>query len=761
MEETRTRLKENFKLKNVVASIGSIELTFYRVHLAAFVFIPLVSSGIFYGCNGRFHISFLDSLFLCYSAMTVTGLSTVNLSTLTAWQQVMLFLLMMIGDITTVSWIMVLVRKHYFRTHCENLPDRLKIFPTRKAVLASISSPIAAFRPRDVIPVNGKYAPQLNFHQPTPMATMSPASNINGMAPAFVNGRKSEEEDGDNVLSDVHTFTSSPRAATLPLSPIQSHTSARRGVDFDLTTSMTTSMRQRRMTRTGVPFPARTMTVVTNRDTSGDAPELWTDVPGPIQAFRKLFKRSAPGIYKKLQRKMTMPYTSTLEASRNKWLDFDLDVGPNSNFYTESLTDEQLEMLGGAEYRALRVLSYLVPMYFVASQIITYLIFAPWLSTSSSYDSVFEAQPRLVKKPWFSFFQVMGAYTGGGLSLVDLGMVPFQTAYLMIFPLMFVILAGNHALVCLHTWICSKITKPDSDLDKALDFLLHHPRRCFFYLYGRASWCLSRTNLISPLRFPSHQTWFLVIVLILMSVVEWVAFEALNTGLEFYDAMSTGAKIVSGLFQGLAARASGFSIVPLASIAPALQYVLAVAMSIRSTNTYEEGSLGVFEAPPLDEDEFEDKDKELGSPEDKEPRQRVARYLGWHLRRQMSDDIWWMVWGVLLVAIIERGSIMDEDKKWFDLFRVLFELVSAFGGIGLSLGFPSDNMSFVGAMRPLSKLVIIVVMVRGRHRGLPVAIDRAVKLPRELATKGKNTGKEKDNGLEPVEEIAVTPREAS
>ncbi|PBK92420.1 TrkH-domain-containing protein [Armillaria gallica] len=749
MEAARTKLKE--KLKNFVASIGSIELTFYRIHLVAFVFIPLVSSGIFYGCNGRFHISFLDSLFLCYSAMTVTGLSTVNLSTLTAWQQVMLFLLMMIGDITTVSWIMVLVRKHYFRTHCENLPDRLKILPTRKAFLASISSPIAVFRPRDVIPVNGKYVPQLNFHQPTPMATTSPANNTNETTSTFVNGRRSEEEDSDNVLSDVHTFTSSPRAATLPLSPIQSHTSARRGVGFDTTTSMT-SMRQRRMSRTGVPLPARSMTVLTNPYASGNAHELWSDVPGPIQIFRKLFKRSAPGVYRKLERKMTMPYTSTLEPSRTKWLDFNLDMGRNSNFYTETLTDEQLEKIGGAEYRALRVLSYLVPTYFVASQIITFLIFAPWISTSSSYDSVFEAQPRLVKKSWFSLFQVMGAYTGGGLSLVDLGMVPFQTAYLMIFPMMFVILAGNHALpifMRLIIWICSKFTKPDSDMDKALDFLLHHPRRCYFYL------------------FPSHQTWFLVIVLILMSVVEWVAFEVLNTGLEFYDAMSTGAKIVSGLFQGLAARASGFSIVPVASIAPALQFlyvvmmyiaVYPVAMSIRSTNTYEEGSLGVFEAPPPDEDEFEDKDKELGSPEDQEPRQRVARYLGWHLRRQMSDDIWWMVWGVLLVAIIERGNIMDEDKKWFDLFRVLFELVSAFGGIGLSLGFPSDNMSFVGAMRPLSKLVIIVVMVRGRHRGLPVAIDRAVKLPRELATKGKNAGKEKDNGLE---ENIVTPREES
>ena len=41
------------------------------------------------------------------------------------------------------------------------------------------------------------------------------------------------------------------------------------------------------------------------------------------------------------------------------------------------------------------------------------------------------------------------------------------------------------------------------------------------------------------------------------------------------------------------------------------------------------------------------------------------------------------------------------------------------------------NYSFSGALRPLSKLIICAVMLRGRHRGLPVAIDRAVMLPSE------------------------------
>lgn len=165
--------------------------------------------------------------------------------------------------------------------------------------------------------------------------------------------------------------------------------------------------------------------------------------------------------------------------------------------------------------------------------------------------------------------------------------------------------------------------------------------------------------------------------------------------------------------------------------------------SLKSICRYEERSLGVFEAQP---EEVEEEPTDFGN---LGPRQRVGRYIGWHLRRQLSigaptlrhcsclflplssywfhvTDIWWLVWGVFLIAIIERDNLLNDDLKWFDLFRVLFELVSAFGGIGLSLGIPTvscpwhmkvsyvdhvqENYSFVGAMRPLSKLVVIVIM---------------------------------------------------
>lgn len=45
-----------------------------------------------------------------------------------------------------------------------------------------------------------------------------------------------------------------------------------------------------------------------------------------------------------------------------------------------------------------------------------------------------------------------------------------------------------------------------------------------------------------------------------------------DIGLPAYESIPKGPRILAGLFQGLAARASGLSIVPIASLAPALQY---------------------------------------------------------------------------------------------------------------------------------------------------------------------------------------------
>jgi Trk-type K+ transport system membrane component len=65
------------------------------------------------------------------------------------------------------------------------------------------------------------------------------------------------------------------------------------------------------------------------------------------------------------------------------------------------------------------------------------------------------------------------------------------------------------------------------------------------------------------------------------------------------------------------------------------------------------------------------------------------------------------------------------------VFSIFFEIVSAYGNVGLSLGYPTNSASLSGQFTVFSKLVVCAMMIRGRHRELPHALDRAITLPIE------------------------------
>jgi Trk-type K+ transport system membrane component len=67
----------------------------------------------------------------------------------------------------------------------------------------------------------------------------------------------------------------------------------------------------------------------------------------------------------------------------------------------------------------------------------------------------------------------------------------------------------------------------------------------------------------------------------------------------------------------------------------------------------------------------------------------------------------------------------------YSTFNILFEVVSTYGCVGINIGYPGKNVSFCGVWHSFSKLILAAVALRGRHRALPVAIDKAVMLPNE------------------------------
>lgn len=181
-------------------------------------------------------------------------------------------------------------------------------------------------------------------------------------------------------------------------------------------------------------------------------------------------------------------------------------------------------------------------------------------------------------------------------------------------------------------------------------------------------------------------------------------------------------RILDGWFQAVSTRTAGFGVVNLASLHPAIQVsylvmmyisVLPIAISVRRTNVYEEKSLGIY-------GNQQEEDEDEGEPS----------YVGAHLRRQLSFDLWYIFMGFFIIAISEGNRLQSGDPA-FTMFAVLFEVVSAYGTVGLSLGYTGINASFSAEFGVIAKLVIIAMQIRGRHRGLPYELDRAILLPSE------------------------------
>lgn len=137
-------------------------------------------------------------------------------------------------------------------------------------------------------------------------------------------------------------------------------------------------------------------------------------------------------------------------------------------------------------------------------------------------------------------------------------------------------------------------------------------------------------------------------------------------------------------------------------------------------------------------------------------------------RHKIQDEENYGWFNIFTICEFLTPKILDESLRGGSYF-VVFELVSAYGTVGLTLGIPTvrlipltnmkisdilslpqQNYSLSGAFRPLSKLIVCLVMIRGRHRGLPVAIDRAVMLPAEFEKSREDEDDEKSQGLSHV-----------
>ncbi|EMC93911.1 hypothetical protein BAUCODRAFT_36363 [Baudoinia panamericana UAMH 10762] len=383
------------------------------------------------------------------------------------------------------------------------------------------------------------------------------------------------------------------------------------------------------------------------------------------------------------------------------YLSWQATTGRNSAFL--GLTPAQREELGGIEYRALKTLAKILIAYFVGFHALGMAVLLPWIMHTQPWKSYVQSVGQ--DAGWWGVFTPASMFNDLGYTITPDSMISFQTAVLPLLFGSYLIIIGNTGFPCMlrfTIWVASKLTAHGSATWEELRFLLDHPRRCFTLL------------------FPSRATWWLFWILVLLNGIDLVFFIILDLNDTTVTSLAPGFRVLNGWFQAVSTRTAGFGCVNLANLHPAIQVsylimmyisVFPIAISVRRTNVYEEKSLGIWGG--------EEEDGEGGE----------QSYVGQHLRRQLSFDLWYVFLGFFIICIVEGGRLENTNDYGFTMFSVLFEIVSAYGTVGLSLGYPTINASFSAEFKVISKLVIIAMMLRGRHRGLPYALDRAILLP--------------------------------
>ncbi|EME42197.1 hypothetical protein DOTSEDRAFT_175094 [Dothistroma septosporum NZE10] len=582
-----------------------MRLNFYRLHLLYFLAVIIISSGVLYGSGtSAYHLPYIDAISLTTSAMCNVGLNTVNLGDLNRFQQTVLFILMLMGDLTIVTISVVVVRRYFFSRSIDKL---VKDSTTGRRLAEDIE-------------------------------------------------RQHGQQNG------------APASHKAPTRPQNQHRTDR--------ASWTSSRENDRL----VP-----------RSHLRGYGSFWTPWSG--DNLSNAWKTIRPGKVRNL-------------AEKHRYLSFEPDLDYKGRFI--SLSQEQRDELGGVEYRALRVLTWLLPAYTAFWILLIVVIATPYVATSSAGDTVRTSQPGNLDPSWWAIFTAVSSYSNTGLNLLNQNMIPFARNYLLLIVFGTATIVGNTlypVLLRLLIWSVAKLVPRHSELHHSLSFLLQHPRRCYLLL------------------FPRNNTWILFAVQVFINLIAWVLWIILQLDQSAIEAIPPGQRVMNGLFQSVELRAGGMYIITIGEVSPALQFFYMIIMylsmyplivSLRESNVYEERSLGQD-----DTTKFGRKSDDKSAPKSQ---------IGLHIRKQLAYDIWWLLLAIFLICIVEHNPL-SSGAPGYTIFSIMFEVVSAYGTVGLSLGVPYDDYSFCGAWHVLSKLILLTVMIRGRHRILPLAVDRAVLLP--------------------------------
>ncbi|KAI8344031.1 cation transport protein-domain-containing protein [Chlamydoabsidia padenii] len=740
---------------------------FLQVHYVYILFTIFIFSGLYF-CQPGTSWAYIDVLYMATTGCTNTGLNTIPLSAMSTYQVSVLYFSSLFGSHIVVSFVMVMVRKYYFSKRFREVVLFNKARKARETHRRRQSNNSSKLNDRPIINVLLHSGTNIGHDDQLPslkMATFDLEAGVIGPYPLTM-PLKTQHKHHLQKLQPGSQITPVEKSANDIVASFY-HNQQEQELDMEKdnftqdTTTTTTTGKSPQFDHQQTGYnDTNNQTDDENLHYNTNHSPTATVGANIIFADNVLQQREAARQRLEAQRKLEdvrqdsdnrSSYTDNHHHQHQRHhSNGDMDNQGNITDAADilslaELTREQRYHLGGAEYRALDLLTIVIPSYYMGIVLCASFAFRIYIAVSPYAQHVLlttNGNEGSINSWYLSFFISLSAMNNLGLSQIDASMVPFQKSP---FPLLlcgFLVLAGNTAypiFLRFTIWCLYCMTPKSYSMHReTLRYLLDHPRRCYTTL------------------FPSAQTWWLLAILIAINMTEVVVFISTNFWLPVMDNIPIASQLLDALFQGIATRNAGFSVVNLGLLNPGtiLVYIVAmyigvypVAISMRNSNVYQERSLGMYrtEADQQDTDDYSSnhelanggiilklrKQRTINSvvTTSKKIFQQPDFFVMTQIHRQLSKDICWVVVGIFCVCVLEAQAIMSPPPVTFA--SVIYECVSAFGCVGGSFGGTIPGTSQSKDYRTISKLVIILLMYRGRHRGLPDAIDRAVLLPSE------------------------------
>jgi len=366
-----------------------------------------------------------------------------------------------------------------------------------------------------------------------------------------------------------------------------------------------------------------------------------------------------------------------------------------SKFQDKGLLKRQIE------FRALQSMQRITVGLYVLILTVAFAILAPYCT--HVYADLMAA--RGCSGAWFAWVSVHSAWCNVGITPFNDSVMAVQGDYVILLTLSTLVMLGNtmypvalRSTVYLLHRLC-----PDYGPYK---FLLRFPRRCCTHM------------------FPEIHTRMLFACMLIFNLGQYF----LMMIFDFNGSLANLPPMTRNLvcwFQTVVTRTGGFQAIDLSILFPAVQLTMAILMYISSYPMI--ASLRQMSEESRQHVSMGDVEEQRGRSlaEATIYVKKKSYSFSKQVRTKCMADLWLLSGALFVLAVSESTQI---QKGSFSIFSLIFETCSAYGTVGVSLGYPGTYASLSTVFHPVGKLAVICVMIAGRHRGLPRSIDRAVSL---------------------------------